>query len=724
MANVIRYKTSQPTKRGLRRGNVVVGTGEENYGPTSTTGYVNGITPPDGGYVIYTLSGNNDPAIYVANNDNDLPAIARTLGGGILDVLGSKNYLQTRANTWVLGNVPDNKVTDGLIASINSQNKTSFIDNIPTENLFGTTAMSFQDDAGVYTNDIISGTDIIGDYFIKDVNNAPWWSGLRINQNGVSPLYAGVSYVLSFECRSGQTGWSWTYDSNASGGGWSGNDQGRLSNTNLVFDKTGGVTYTSDMVNTWQRVSYRVTMKDASVFTGASAYPHDSFFTNTNNVQIYYRNPQLEIDRTTASSYTSGSRSQNTTVYDLSGEGNNGTLQNGTVFNNGVWELDGVDDRIDIADPGYPSSGTDPFSIDITFMVPTGATWYNQGSGTAIIGRGSYGGSLGIFRNSTEGQVSFWARLNGGNIYDPSATGLARDIYHHVVGTFDGNDTAKIYHNGEYIAQEVNANNAGTFDADQYSIGGNTAFGGNNGGYGGVHIAEVKIYNKALSADEVSRNFYKGNTVTNNLKLHLDAGNLISTQDESAWFDLSGNGYTATKYGSPVLTTLGGAKCWELDSVGDYFDINNSFSGLSACTLEAWIYPAASELISGDRGTIIQGNIYMSWNKSNRRLSSYWYSTDNQGYHEPSLQMDREEWHHLATVWTGTQLLQYINGNLEKTTNTTINGSNGTMSGRIGRESDGRQFAGGLGMIKVYTDALTAEEVANHYNSYKARYGK
>ena len=55
MANVIKYKTSQPTKRGLRKGNAVIGTGEENYGPTSTTGYVSGITPPDGGYVVYTL---------------------------------------------------------------------------------------------------------------------------------------------------------------------------------------------------------------------------------------------------------------------------------------------------------------------------------------------------------------------------------------------------------------------------------------------------------------------------------------------------------------------------------------------------------------------------------------------------------------------------------------------------------------------------------------------
>ena len=122
MANVIRYKTSQPTKRGLRKGNTVLGIGNENYGPTSTTGYVNGITPPDGGYVVYILSSNNDPAIYVANNDNDLIDIARTLGGGELDYLAAKNYLNSRSNTWVLDNTPKNTISDGLVLNLNAKN--------------------------------------------------------------------------------------------------------------------------------------------------------------------------------------------------------------------------------------------------------------------------------------------------------------------------------------------------------------------------------------------------------------------------------------------------------------------------------------------------------------------------------------------------------------------------------------------------------------------------
>ena len=126
MANVIRYKRDQPTKRGLKKGNVVVGTGEENYGPTSATGYVAGITPPDGGYTIYTLSGENDPAIYVANNATDLINIANTLGGTVSTETDALFYLNNAFNVWIVSSVPNNFITDGLKFSIDGNDKTSY----------------------------------------------------------------------------------------------------------------------------------------------------------------------------------------------------------------------------------------------------------------------------------------------------------------------------------------------------------------------------------------------------------------------------------------------------------------------------------------------------------------------------------------------------------------------------------------------------------------------
>ena len=72
MGNFLKYSTSQPTREGLKRGNLVLGTGDEEYGPTSTTGYLNSLNVPSGGYVVYTLGLNNTPIGWVAANQSEI----------------------------------------------------------------------------------------------------------------------------------------------------------------------------------------------------------------------------------------------------------------------------------------------------------------------------------------------------------------------------------------------------------------------------------------------------------------------------------------------------------------------------------------------------------------------------------------------------------------------------------------------------------------------------
>ena len=52
MPNAIKYNVSAETL-ALKKGNFWIGTGDVSKGPTSNTGYYNGITPPSGGYTIY-----------------------------------------------------------------------------------------------------------------------------------------------------------------------------------------------------------------------------------------------------------------------------------------------------------------------------------------------------------------------------------------------------------------------------------------------------------------------------------------------------------------------------------------------------------------------------------------------------------------------------------------------------------------------------------------------
>ena len=68
MPNAIKYNTSAETL-ALKKGNFYIGTGDVGKGPTSSTGYYNGITPPTGGYTIYLNKVSGGPSIYTATND-------------------------------------------------------------------------------------------------------------------------------------------------------------------------------------------------------------------------------------------------------------------------------------------------------------------------------------------------------------------------------------------------------------------------------------------------------------------------------------------------------------------------------------------------------------------------------------------------------------------------------------------------------------------------------
>lgn len=201
-----------------------------------------------------------------------------------------------------------------------------------------------------------------------------------------------------------------------------------------------------------------------------------------------------------------------------------------------------------------------------------------------------------------------------------------------------------------------------------------------------------------------------------------DFANPDSFKNDGRLYDVSGNERHAFG-GSHDVEDVQGVKAYYFREVERFHYNGGGFNVGQNCTLESMIYADANELTTGDRGTIIQGHIYMSWNKSNRRLSSYWYSTNNRGYHEPSQQMERERWYHLTTVWDAStnELKQYIDGQLVKVTGTSVI-DNGYISDiKIGMEGSSRQFSGAIAFANIYNKALNDGEIARNYEYYSKR---
>ena len=80
MPNAIKYNVSAETL-ALKKGNFWIGTGDVGKGPTSSTGYYNGISPPSGGYTIYLNKESGGPSIYTVDNDTQLISLTNTIAG-------------------------------------------------------------------------------------------------------------------------------------------------------------------------------------------------------------------------------------------------------------------------------------------------------------------------------------------------------------------------------------------------------------------------------------------------------------------------------------------------------------------------------------------------------------------------------------------------------------------------------------------------------------------
>ena len=189
-----------------------------------------------------------------------------------------------------------------------------------------------------------------------------------------------------------------------------------------------------------------------------------------------------------------------TTWTDLSGTGSNGTLQNGSTYtsnNAGAIVLDGVNDYISV------TSNPGGFVNNISFEF-----WYKSLADFQMLVQGSYGTFM-ICRNVTGlGSQLAW-KLTKPNVVDIIIGTVPRDSnWHQVVGTFSSTvgEGTRVYVDGALNGSSTNTNNFQN-PASSFTLG--TVPDGFGGGsyYLTGNIANVKLYNRPISAAEVLQNF-------------------------------------------------------------------------------------------------------------------------------------------------------------------------------------------------------------------------
>jgi hypothetical protein len=199
-----------------------------------------------------------------------------------------------------------------------------------------------------------------------------------------------------------------------------------------------------------------------------------------------------------------------TTWTDLSGNGNNGSLENGVGYNSnngGSLSFDGVNEHVSFSSASeLQFLNRLPYTLEV-WMYPTAnpgaSTW------TGIFNReDSSVGSRDGYNIYLNGSASSTFYLATERFCTGTATGVGYtynesvllNIWHHVVATYDGT-TLRLYRNGEQLNSTTSTGNI-TNTSKTLEIGSR-----GSGSYFNGRLTGQKIYNKALTASEIQQNF-------------------------------------------------------------------------------------------------------------------------------------------------------------------------------------------------------------------------
>jgi hypothetical protein len=182
-----------------------------------------------------------------------------------------------------------------------------------------------------------------------------------------------------------------------------------------------------------------------------------------------------------------------TTWTDLSGNGNNGSLVNGPTYNSsGYFTFDGVDDYALTSGIVLPTANSSPLTLESIAMTTSGSGWQT------VLGTHSSFTQIGF-----NGTTFFFGRNGGGgNLIVSSGASVSANTWCHMTMTYDGS-LGYGYLNGTFrtsgnigsngLTNGVSLLSTYTSSSPQERLTG--------------RIAVARIYNRALTPQEVQQNF-------------------------------------------------------------------------------------------------------------------------------------------------------------------------------------------------------------------------
>ncbi|MCB0482765.1 MAG: hypothetical protein KDC83_15150, partial [Flavobacteriales bacterium] len=337
----------------------------------------------------------------------------------------------------------------------------------------------------------------------------------------------------------------------------------------------------------------------------------------------------------------------------------------------------------------------DPDNQMIYFSDYTGGTIKKcsyTGSGLSTVKSGI--GPLGIYLDKTN-QVIYWADLGGSYIGKVNVDGTGSSTL--VTGQADIRDVAYDHINDALFWTRGNQNTL------YKKVGAANTM--------SLIIGATGIYGMDLDVD--NQLIYWAENTTGKIQVARTDGT-----DKTTLYTSSGPIYVSYgRYITP-LVYAGMGNALTFDGTNDYVSIphNASLNLSGKYTIMAWAkthqYGVQAQVIgkSNTSGTQATYSLFLSGSQG-WAFQSY-DGTFDLIYSNTAPTIN--EWYHLAGVYDAGNIYLYINGELvgSNTSGTPVHNSIPLV---IGGFSDGQRFNGEIDEVQIWTDALSATEIANYY---------
>jgi hypothetical protein len=499
-------------------------------------------------------------------------------------------------------------------------------------------------------------------------------------------------------------------------------------------------------------ISIGARTEGASHFFGgglSSAKIFNSALTES-EIQEMYLNPEQILPTGVSSSnlklWLPFQERTGTQSFDGSGNQNHGTIagatwdtantdiaQVGLVRQNKPMVFDGVDDEVPLT---LAATGLSAFTIGMHLSIP-------QLQDTALMTQ--YQDTNNYFRiavNASGDLRSYWKV--GGTFVDASYYRLTENQLYSTYYVYDGANYIHYIDGASVSSVSASALNAFTTSAIQIGAYKTTAFGE------GL-INEVAIWDEALTATEITALYNSGTP----LDASADSGNYASSDGlqgywrndgDTTWTDRSTNSNHGTVAGSPTSIVLTEGITSGRDSQGfyltdttencltlngaEYVEIPDSEAldfGTGDFSIECWIKTtdatgASIEFISKRAGLSNSVGVMCRISTSGYLATEIDDGAGNEIYITDSSALNDNTWYHAVFTYdrSGDCNIYKDGVSVANTSISAVGSIDNSSVLYIGRLTS--HFTGKIDDVRIYSDALSSDEVTKNYNAGKSKH--